>query len=320
MAHQIESMFFMGETPWHGLGNRVTEALTVEQAIKQAGLDWAVRKEEIQLKIAPDLYVPGFATVREINNKIDVLGVVGPRYTPLQNTEAFNFFNPLVESGLVTLETAGALCDGKKIWVMARINDNSDMAIVGDDMVRKFILLSNSHDGTTAVRCGFTPVRVVCANTLAMAHSNGESQLIRLRHSKSIVANLESLREVMNVANANFEATADQFRQLARKQISRVDLERYVKICLEVNPDAKADDISTRKANQIADVISLFESGRGMDMKGVKGTVWAAYNAVTEYLTHNAGNNADSRYNSLWFGNGAVRNQVALTAAIALAA
>lgn len=320
MAHQIESMFFMGETPWHGLGNRVTEALTVEQAIKQAGLDWAVRKEEIQLKIAPDLYVPGYATVREINQKIDVLGVVGPRYTPLQNTEAFNFFNPLVESGLVTLETAGSLSDGKKIWVMARINDNSDMSIVGDDTVRKFILLSNSHDGTTAVRCGFTPVRVVCANTLAMAHSTGESQLIRLRHSKSVVANLESLREVMNVANANFESTADQFRQLARKQISRADLEKYVKVCLEVNPNAKADEISTRKANQIADVISLFESGRGMDMKGVKGTVWAAYNAVTEYLTHNAGNSADSRYNSLWFGNGAVRNQVALTEAMALAA
>jgi hypothetical protein len=124
----------------------------------------------------------------------------------------------------------------------------------------------------------------------------------------------------MNLANQNFEATADQFRQLARKQINRADLEKYVKVCLGENPAAKLEDLSTRKQNQIADVIHLFESGRGMDMKGVKGTVWAAYNAVTEYLTHNAGNNADSRYNSLWFGQNATRNQIALQEAMALAA
>lgn len=320
MAHQIESMFFMGETPWHGLGNRVTEALTVEQAIKQAGLDWAVRKEEIQLKISPELYVPGYATVREVDGKIDVLGVVGPRYNPLQNTEAFKFFDPMVESGLVTLETAGSLQEGKRIWVLARINDNTDLRIVGDDIVRKFILLSNSHDGTTAVRCGFTPVRVVCANTLAMAHGDGQSALIRLRHSRSVVANLESLREVMNIANQSFEATADQFRQLAQKQINKKDLEKYVKICLGHGAEVPLNTLSTRAQNQIAQVIGLFDAGRGSDLKGVRGTVWGAYNAVTEYFTHEASNSADSRYNSLWFGQNANRNQIALSEALALAA
>lgn len=316
MAHEIESMFFLGETPWHGLGNRVLEAPSVGEALRQAGLDWSVGLKPIFM--ADGREVPGKATVRESDNSI--LGVVGPRYRPLQNVDAFNFFNPLVESGLVTLETAGSLSEGKRVWVMARINDNSDLKIVGDDVIRKFILLSNSHDGTTAVRCGFTPVRVVCANTLAMAHNDGESAIVRLRHSKSVVANLESLREVMNLANQSFEATAEQFRQLASKQISRADLERYVKVCLDEQADAKLADLSKRKQNQIADIATLFETGRGMELAGVKGTVWAAYNAVTEYLTHNAGHNADSRYNSLWFGANATKNELALKGALALAA
>lgn len=316
MAHEIESMFFLGETPWHGLGNRVLEAPSVGEALRQAGLDWSVGLKPIFM--ADGREVPGKATVRESDNSI--LGVVGPRYRPLQNVDAFNFFNPLVESGLVTLETAGSLSEGKRVWVMARINDNSDLKIVGDDVIRKFILLSNSHDGTTAVRCGFTPVRVVCANTLAMAHNDGESAIVRLRHSKSVVANLESLREVMNLANQSFEATAEQFRQLASKQISRADLERYVKVCLDEQADAKLADLSKRKQNQIADIATLFETGRGMELAGVKGTVWAAYNAVTEYLTHNAGHNADSRYNSLWFGANATKNADALKEALALAA
>jgi phage/plasmid-like protein (TIGR03299 family) len=97
---------------------------------------------------------------------------------PLQNDQAFQFFDPFVSSGLVTLETAGSLREGKRVWILARIAENSDVGIVGDDIVRKYLLLSNSHDGTTAVRVGFTPIRVVCANTLAMAVRNGQSQLI----------------------------------------------------------------------------------------------------------------------------------------------
>jgi len=315
MAHEVESMFFMGETPWHGLGNRVIDAPTVQEAINQAGLGWVVKTEDVFL--ANGQSVPAKATVRESDNTI--LGVVSDRYQVLQNHEAFNFFNPLVESKLVNLEAAGSLQSGKRIWVLARISDNSDLKIVGDDIIRKFILLSNSHDGTLAVRVGFTPVRVICANTLAMAHSSGESSLIRLRHSKSVVKNLDSLRDIINLANQSFEATADQFRALARKQINSLDLRKYIKIVLG-HEKTEDKDLSTRAENQITNVIQLFNYGRGMDMVGVKGTAWAAYNAVTEYFTHSISDNADKRYNSLWFGSNQQKNQLALSEALKLAA
>ena len=316
MAHAVESMFYQGETPWHGLGNRVTESLSVAEAIKQAGLDWMVRKEEVILK-SDGRAVPVMATVRESDNEI--LGVVGPRYHVLQNDQAFNFFDQFVENKMVSLETAGSLDTGKKVWVLARISGDSDISIVGDDVIRKFILLSNSHDGTMAVRVGFTPIRVVCANTLSMAHSNGESQLIRLRHSRDVVQNLDGIKEIMNLANQSFEATAEQFRRLAQKQISVQDLKNYVKVCLG-QEFVNDEDLSTRATNQIADVIRLFENGRGTELPGVKGTVWAAYNAVTEFFTHEVSKDADKRYTSLWFGQNGNRNTTALNNALKLAA
>jgi phage/plasmid-like protein (TIGR03299 family) len=316
MAHEIESMFFVGETPWHGLGTRLGETPTVADAIKEAGLDWKVKT--VPLFTATGQEVPARATMRETDSR--VLGVVGTHYTVLQNEKAFDFFNPFVESGLVSLETAGSLRDGERIWVLARINEGgSDTEIVKGDAVRKFLMLSNSHDGTTAVRVGFTPVRIVCANTLAAAHVDGSSALIRLRHGRSVATNLDSLRETINIANRTFEATAEQFRALATKQINAKDLNAYVKRVL--GHGATDDkDLSTRAQNQIADVVTLFAHGRGDAMPGVAGTLWAAYNAVTEYLTHAAGADADKRYSSLWFGANAKRNSDALSEALALLA
>jgi phage/plasmid-like protein (TIGR03299 family) len=351
MAHEIESMFFVGETPWHGLGQKLGEAPTTAEAIKQAGLAWRVLEVPIRLDAsAPADAVTSDVDAMQANGEILIdnpfghsaplarrdgekitshkalvrstdgalLGVVGSKYQPLQNDQAFNFFDPLVSAGLVTLETAGSLRQGKRVWILARISDNSDIKIVGDDIIRKFFLLSNGHDGTLAVRVGFSAVRVVCANTLALAHRAGESQLIRLKHGRSVVQNLENLREIINVANQSFEASAEQFRFLATRQISQKDLAKYVKVVLghEATDDEK---ISVRTANQIGEIIDLFEHGRGNREVGVKGTYWAAYNAVTEYLSHQAGHNADSRYNSLWFGENANRNLLALETALEMA-
>lgn len=314
MAHAIESMFYVGETPWHGLGQKLGEAPTTAEAIKQAGLDWSVKT--VPLFTAEGKPVPSQATIRETDGS--VLGVVGQRYHVLQNEKAFEFFDPFVSSGLVNLETAGSLSDGKRVWILARIASGSDVGIVGDDAIRKFIMLSNSHDGTTSIRVGFTPVRIVCANTLAMAHNSESSALIRLRHTASAGQNLTNLREVMNLANQSFEATAEQFRTLARYDISAKDLRAYVKTVLghAATPD---DQLSSRATNQIDQVEQLFSIGRGQDLPGVRGTVWAAYNAVTEYLTHAATDDADKRYSSLWFGGNAQRNTVALVEALKLA-
>lgn len=312
MAHEIENMFFVGETPWHVLGNRLIEAPSCAEALKQAGLDWTVKT--VPLFLADGTQVKSAkATVRENDNR--VLGVVGDRYCPLQNSEAFSFFDPFVQSGLVQLETAGSLREGQRIWILARIAENSDVDIGPGDSVRKFLMLSNSHDGTLSVRVGFTPVRIVCANTLAGAHSSAESQLIRLRHHASVARNLEDLREIINLANRSFEASAEKYRFLASKRINASDLKKYVKIILGHEKTAE-DDLSSRALNQIEQIETLFHSGRGANLVTADGTFWGAYNAVTEYFSHHQTENSDKRYQSLWFGANSKRSIEALDLAV----
>jgi len=193
MAHQFESGFFVGQPAWHNLGVTLPEGtrLSVEEGIAAAGLDWEVTLEPLQIAYSQrseteyigmeGKRVPAFATCRQ--DYKEVLGVVGTRYNVLQNIEAFRFFQPFLDANEASLHTAGSLHDGKRVWVLAKLNRES-IEVADNDHVDKFLLLSNSHDGSTAVKVGFCPIRVVCANTLAMAHSVG--QLLSLRHTFSL--------------------------------------------------------------------------------------------------------------------------------------
>lgn len=308
MAHAVENMFAVGQTPWHGLGEVLQEAPTISEAIGLAGLDWEVGlKELVTVDGEP---VPNRATFRKDTGAI--LGVVGPRYQPLQNQEAFDWFQPFVDANECELHTAGSLCEGEKVWVLAKLNRENSEIVPGDE-VAKFILLSNSHNGTTAIRVGYTPIRVVCANTMAAAHSSNASKLIRVRHTRSASANLENIRGVMDNINADFEATAEQFQFLASKQIHRGDLEKYVKVVLGVDKKAP-EEIKTRTQNIIDNVLARFYSPK-QQMPGVAGTWWGAYNAYNEYLNYEKGRNTNNRMDSLWFGTGVNDNSKALSVA-----
>jgi phage/plasmid-like protein (TIGR03299 family) len=313
MAHAVEQMMFVGETPWHGLGNKLDEAPTISEAITAAGLDWEVGLKDLFTQ--DGVPVPARATYRKSDESI--LGVVGPRYTPLQNSDAFDWFQPFLDANECQLHTAGSLHSGQKVWVLAQLNrDNSE--IVRGDEVSKFILLSNSHDGTTAIRVGYTPIRVVCANTMAMAHSKGSgSQLIRIRHTRSSQKNLEQVRDIMDNINVQFEATAEQFRFLASKNFNQGDIRRYVKVMLgiEGTPD---EDVKTRTRNIMDEILTLVE-GPKQSATGVRGTWWAAYNGYNEYLNYNKGRTTDNRLDSLWFGQNANDNSKALTTALEFA-
>jgi phage/plasmid-like protein (TIGR03299 family) len=257
------------------------------------------------------------AIVRDSDNTI--LGVAGQRYKPLQNADALNFFAPFHESGLCQFETAGSLRAGQKIWIMAALNA-PELEIVRGDVVRKYLLLSNGHDGVTGIRVGFTPVRVVCANTLAMAHSDTQSKLVRVFHSSQTLANLELLRDTINAANASFEATAEQYRALTRKQVNKADLEKYVDVVFYNGKAAETDREKIARENLNNEIQRLFETGYGNDMQGVRGTVWALYNGVTQYLSYEAGRSTDVRIDSLWFGDNKAVNQKAFDAALDLVA
>ena len=309
MVAAVETMFYVGETPWHGLGEKLESAPTVRDAILQSGLDWEVGLKD--LFTADGQQVPARATIRSTDNT--VLGVVGPRYVPLQNKDAFDWFEPFVESGEASLHTAGSLQEGKKIWVLAQINrDNSE--IVRGDEVAKFLMLSNSHDGTTAIRVGFTPIRIVCANTLAMAHSASASKLIRVRHTQSSRINLDRLREIMDTINGQFEATAEQFRFLASRNFNAADVRKYVKTVLGVERVIDAD-LPTRTKNTMDKIFELIDNER-QSLPGVRGTYWAAYNGVNEYFNYHQGRNNDNRMNSLWFGPTLTENRNALDLAL----
>ena len=311
MAHQIENMLYVGATPWHKLGTRLEAPPTVADGIRAAGLDWTVRLDPLQT--ADGRVTDHNATVRSTDNK--VLGVVGPQYRPLQNVDAFGFFDAFLAAGAADLHTAGSLCEGRRVWVLAKIR-RDPLVIAAGDEVESYILLSNSHDGTLAVRVGFTPIRVVCANTLAMAHTDGAGKLIRVRHTAAMRDNLDAIRNVMDAAHQQFTATAEQYRRLASRHINQADVRRYVKQVFGVKEE---DALSTRMSNILADVERCFTTGRGNDLPAVRGTLWTAYNAVTEYLSYGRGASADSRLNSLWFGDSANVSKAAFEAALAMA-
>lgn len=338
MSHEVETMMFAGETPWHGLGRQVERTITTEEAIVAAGLDWEVGLRGLVTE-GETCYGGGEAVAHKASfRKSDgrILGVVGPAWKPLQNREAFAFFDPFLATGEACLETAGSLREGRRVWVLAALNLAPSVIVAkADDVVKKYVLLSNSHDGTTAIKVGFTPIRVVCANTLAMAHADGASTLLRVRHTKNSADALVAVRDVMNTANHSFEATAEQYRLLATKDIVEADLKRYVnavfapkRVALAKSKrsvgmvlvsqiiDGILEDEDDLRSNVFPKIQQLFETGRGNNLRGVRGTMWAAYNAVTEYLAYERGANAAVRLNESWFGSGHALNGRAFTAAL----
>lgn len=341
MAHELEmingkaSMFYVGETPWHQLGTKLEGRPTTEEAIVAAGLNWPVEARE--LFTAGGLKAPARAITRTTDDKI--LGVVGDKWTPLQNAEAFKFFDPFIASKEAVLETAGSLRGGSRVWILALLNQAPSVVVPGDE-IAKYLLLSNSHDGSLAVRVGFTPIRVVCANTEAMARDSAASKLIAIRHTAKVQDALAAVQDIMNTASRDFEATVEQYRKLARFNVTEESLKKYVNLVFQQDKLEKTirEKLSKGEANEgdvekltdellmnagsriLPRVKELFETGKGNQLPGVRGTAWAAYNAVTEYLGNERGNNAETRLDSLWFGDGAKLNRRALKVGLDLVA
>lgn len=320
MAHLVEQMFSVKETPWHGLGHIVQEAPNSEEALKIAGLDWSVSKRPVYVADTNGIQVEleGYkAITRDSDNQ--VYNVLSDNYEPLQNKEAFTFFDQFVENKLARYETAGSLDQGRKVWILASINKDP-IKIGANDDVLKFLMLSNAHDGTMAVRVGFTPIRVVCANTLRLAHDDGRSQFMRINHGKSVASNLNLLSDAINLADRKFEATAELYRKLASTHINKDDLAQFVYLTFQTHKIANPESRAAREKKMLEIVTKNFETGRGADLVSANGTLWGAYNAVSEYLNYERGKEQDTRLKALWFGYSAQVNQQALNAAIQLSA
>ncbi len=328
MAHEIHtadgraSMMYVGEAPWHKLGTKLDKPATAAEAIKAANLNWSVCKQPIILSVTSQIIKDKFAVVRDDKLKdanCPVFGIVGNSYTPLQNSEAFEFFDPIVgKENAPIYHTAGALGDGERVWILAKLPDT--IRVIGDDIADKYLLLSNSHDGQSSVQIKFTPIRVVCQNTLTMAL--GKGQTLRVPHTRDLHYRLQQAEMMLGTINKRFGEIEETFKAMTRVQIDGAKLTSYL---TEVFPEP-LDKENQRAIARVYERRELtkhfFVEGVGNTAEGVKGTLWAAYNGVTELVDHRVpvnprGKDVESaRLNNIWFGDGYLTKARAFTIAI----
>lgn len=313
MAHHFQSGLFFGQNAWHGLGVTLDEnsplRYDIDGSMDTSGLNWTV--ETAPLYIAGNNLVTGHKAVVRTDTR-QVLGVVGAKYRPLQNRDQFNWFHPFLQSREAQFETCGALKGGSLVWVLAKIN-RPDAEIGNGDTIKKYLLLTSSHDGSKATSVGFCPIRVVCWNTLSAGLASKDSTLLKVRHTAKQHDALATIRDTINLVDQTFEATAAQYRKMAACKVDADDLRKYVKLVLEV--EDKDSDIHAITAKRIDRIIALCTEGEGNDGK----TAWSAYNGVTHYVTHEAGKTADTRLRANWYGAGKVLTDRAFKLALALA-
>jgi phage/plasmid-like protein (TIGR03299 family) len=298
------AMAFFGETPWHNLGTRLDNPATAEEAIVAAGLDYEV--ELSPLMTDEGIPVPQRrAVVRR--DSYDVIGVVGNNYTPIQNRQCFGFLDAVVAEGSLRYHTAGALGQGERVWMLAKLPDGIRVRN-SDDVVDKFLLLSNTHDGSSALRVFFTPIRVVCQNTLNLAEGRGRGQGVAVMHRGDLAAKIRESQRVLGLAQRFYDDAAERINMLAGYQPSAEQLENFFKA---LYPDPTHSE--NRRAKNIRHRLTeLFDSGMGQEMPEVRHSMWAALNAVTEYVDHHRptrgiddSDRATRRLDSAWFGSGA---------------
>lgn len=306
MTHGIlenDQMFSVKERPWHGLGKVVQEAPTIEEAIRLANLGWTVSLHEIETDNGIKLGNRRAIVRDDIN---ECLGVLTESYKPLQNVDAFDFFQEWLDNDMATLETAGSLFNGKRVFITAKMN-SENIRVSDEDQIEKYILLSNSHDGSQALKVGFVPIRVVCNNTLTAAEMNDASSLIRVYHKGDVKSSLQELQKTMDLVNQKFAMTEEQYKYLASKNVSVSDLKKYVTQIFyphklnqiineyeqEQQEKEQIEEARTRLMNRIEEIFELEPVRNG----------WTMYNSVNYYLNHERGRSLENRYNSIWFGD-----------------
>ena len=278
MAHMVETMFSYRQVPWHGLGRIVEEAPDSKTAIKLAELDWTVEQEQIQLVKNGVIIKDFYANVRSADDS--VLGIVSGKYKIVQNYEAFEFTDVLLGEG-VKYEAAGSLCNGKKVWLLAKLEDR--FKLVGDD-TEVYLGFFNNHDGKGSVRAFITPVRVVCWNTLNMALKNASRSWSTI-HAGSMQEKLKEAQRTLELTHIYMNKLSETAEILADKKITNNDVTEFTEMLFPIG-----DDMSDRKKNNIIDIRQelLYRYNKAPDLKKFNGTAWGLVGAVSDLVSHSA--------------------------------
>ncbi len=306
MSHGLmdnDRMAYAGQVPWHGLGEYLGEDLfTAEQAIIAANLDWEVELWPLYAH-RPDcvsddlgmLNANSFGVVRDDTQ--EVLGIVGKRYTPIQNTRIFSFFDYLVAEGTGIYETAGSLFNGRKVWLLAKLGELVIPHNGNEDRIKEYILLCNSHDGSSAFRCYFTPVRVVCNNTLSYS-SRKCRNVVSIRHTSHAEEKIQEAHKLMEFTTEFYEEFGRQAEYLAGRMVkNKAEVKRYIEDVFEQKDEKLSPQLQRKRDNAFTD----FEQE-----EVVWGPTWfSAYNGVTGSIDHSpvTEGRKETKLDSLWFGN-----------------
>lgn len=275
MAANVETMFYVRETPWHGLGTRVMEAPSSKEALGLAGLDWKVVQEPVYTQ-AEELIEGYKANVRDTDRK--VLGVVTNRYRIIQNEEAFGFTDALLGEG-VRYETAGSLQGGRKVWLLARLPHEY---IISGERISPYLVFSNAHDGSGAVRVALTPIRVVCNNTLNLALSTAKRSW-SMMHTGNVQEKLEEAKDTLFRAETYMDSLGKEFDELRKKKLTDKQVMDYIEILLPME-----DNTTPQQRKNISRLRE--DMGRryfdAPDLKTVGKNAYRFINAVSDFATH----------------------------------
>ena len=275
MAANIESMFYVRETPWHGLGTKVLEAPASKDALQLAGLNWRVMQEPIYT--AMEELVDGYkANVRDSDRK--VLGVVTDRYRVIQNDEAFAFTDELLGAG-VKYETAGSLQGGRKVWLLAHMPHEY---IISGERISPYLLFSNTHDGSGAIKVALTPIRVVCQNTLNLALARAKRSWSMI-HTGDIREKMQEAKDTLFLAEKYMDELGKEFEALRMKKLTDKQVMEYIEILLPIEDGSTPQQEKNMKRLREDMKIRYFDAP---DLQEVGKNAYRFVNAVSDFATH----------------------------------
>ncbi|KAF3461284.1 hypothetical protein GO287_02064 [Ralstonia solanacearum] len=319
--HLVQTMAYVNETPWHGLGNQLAAHQPIEVWAQQAGMNWRIEEAEVR-------FVSGMAgstlgsihafPEQKVLYRSDTkapLSVVSSRYQVVQPESILEFYRDLVEVGGYELETAGVLKDGKKLWALAKTGQSATLK--GRDRVNGYLLLATAADGTMATTAQFTSVRVVCNNTLAIALGDSTGA-IKVPHRSQFDA--QAVKRQLGIAISNWDGFMVRMKALSECKVNDSAAEAFFRRVLTYPATSASTPVPATNDSAIKTVQELFAGrGKGADMASAAGTAWGLLNSVTEFVDHQRrARSDDNRRDSAWFGAGATLKQRAWDEALRL--
>lgn len=320
MAHAIEKMAYKGEAPWHQLGSALPPKQPIEVWAQKAGMDWSIQETPVRFMTERAGSLGSISTFpdQKVLYRSDTkapLSVVGSRYQVVQPREVLEFYRDLTELSGFELETAGVLKQGRKFWALARTG--KEASLKGSDLVRGYVLLATSSDGSLATTATPTTIRVVCQNTLAIA-LNGATRAVRVPHSTTFDA--QAVKKELGIAVSSWDSFMYRLKTLSERKVKTHEAMNYLLkvIChTDQQPDADQRLLNERALKRVQ---AMYDGdGKGAGLASAQGTAFGLLNAVTEFVDHERrSRSTDHRLDSAWFGQGAVLKQRALDQAMQL--